>query len=93
MQAYFDNDRDPNFSKSPDILLRLLNSLPLPDHHKTGHLLDALADPPPVDLPAVVEPMSLDAVNVQTACMSSADVLSWYPYDDDSGPVYQNREC
>ena len=92
MKTYFDNNRDPNFSKSPDVLLGLLNSLPLPDHYKTNHMLDTLADLPPADLPATVEPVSLNAVNVHTTFMPSADVLPWHPDDDDPGPVYQNRE-
>ena len=93
MKPYFDNNRDPNFSKSPDVLLGLLNSLSLPDHYKTDHLLDTLGDLPPTDLPTIVEPVSLNAVNVQTTFIPSAVILLWYPDDDDPGPVYQNREC
>ena len=76
-----------------DILLGLLDSLPLPAHYKTDHLLDKLADLPVADLPATVEPVSLNAVNVQTIFMPSANVLPWHPDDDDPGPAYQNREC
>ena len=64
MKAYFDNNRDPNFSKSPDVLLGLLDSLPLPDHYKTNHLLDHLADLPPADLPAVVKPVLLNTISI-----------------------------
>ena len=93
MKPYFDNNHDPNFGKSPDVLLRLLDSLPLPDHYKTDLLLDKLADLPPAYQPAVVEPVLLNAVNVQTTFMPSADILPWHPADDDPSPVYYNREC
>ena len=78
---------------STNFLLGLLDSLPLPDHYKTNHLLNHLADLPPTDLPTVVEPVSLNAVSVQTTCMPSADVLSWHPDDPDPVPAYKNREC
>ena len=74
-------------------LLGLLDSLPLPAHYKADHLLDKLADLPTADLPATVEPVSLNNGNVQTTFMPSANVLSWHPGDDDLGPAYQNREC
>ena len=73
--------------------LGLLDSLPLPDHYKTNYLLDELADLPIADQHAVVEPVSLNVVNVQTIFMPSADVLPWHLDDDDPGPVYQNMEC
>ena len=76
---------------STNFLLGLFNSLPLPVRYKTDHLLDKLIDLPTVDLPAYVEPVSSNAINVQTKFMPSADVLPWHPNDDDSG--YQNREC
>ena len=44
-------------------------------------------------LPAVVEPVLLNDVSVQTMFMPSADVLPWYPDDDDPGPEHKNREC
>ena len=77
---------------STNFLLRLLDSLPLPVHYKTDHLLDKLADLPATDLPATVERVSLNAVNVQTTFIPSAQILPWHPDDDDPGPVYQNRE-
>ena len=77
---------------STNFFLGLLNSLPLPAHYKTDHLLDKLANLPATDQPAAVEPVLLNAVNVQTTFMPSADVLPWNP-DDDAGPAYQNREC
>ena len=55
--------------------------------------MDALADPPCPDLPSAVEPVSLNAVTVQTTYMPSADVLPWHPDDDDPVPIAQNREC
>ena len=73
--------------------LQLLANLPLPAHYKTPHLLDALADPPCPDLPSAVEPVSLNAVTVQTTFMPSADVLPWHPEDDNPVPIAQNREC
>ena len=77
---------------STDFLLGLLDSFPFPDHYKTNHLLDQLADLPPSDLPAVVEPVSLNAISVQTMFMPLADVLPWYPDDDDPGPAYKNKK-
>ena len=74
-----------------DYTLRLLDSLPLPAHYKTKHLLDKLANLPAADLPAYVEPVSLNTVNVQITCIPSADILPWHPDDDDTG--YQNRWC
>ena len=55
--------------------------------------MDKLVDLPAADLPATVEHVSLNAVNVQTTFMPSANVLPWHPNDDDPGHVYQNREC
>ena len=78
---------------SIDFLLGFLDSLPLPDHYKTKHLLDDLADLPPADLPAIVEPVLLNAVSVQTTFMPSADVLPWHPDEADPGSIYKNREC
>ena len=52
MKTYFGANCDPNFGRSTDFLLGLLNSLPLPAHYKTDHLLDKLADLPATDLPA-----------------------------------------
>ena len=69
------------------------NSLPLPDYYKTNHLLDHLADLSPADLPAVVQPVLLTAVSVQTTFMPSAVVLSWHPDDPDPVSAYKNREC
>jgi len=60
---------------SIDAILGLLDSLPIPAHYKTNHLLNRLADLPPPDLPASVEPVSLNAVTVQTTFMPPADVL------------------
>ena len=40
-----------------------------------------------------IEPMPLNAVNFQTTCMSSADILPWHSDDDDPDPSCQNREC
>ena len=74
-----------------DFLLGLLNSLPLPAHYKTDHLLDKLADLPATNLPATVEPVSFNAVNVQTISMPTTDILPWQP--NDPILVYQNREC
>ena len=55
--------------------------------------MDCLADLPSPELPANAEPVSLNAVNVQTTFMPSGDVLPWYPNDDDPSPAYQKREC
>ena len=60
---------------SADFLLGLLDSFPLPAYHKTDHLLDKLADTPAVNLPVTVEPVSFNAVNVETTFMPSTDVL------------------
>ena len=92
MKTHFDANRDPNFGRSTDFLLGLLGSLPLPAHYKTDHLLDKLANLPAADQPTAVESVSLNAVNVQTIFMQSADVYLWHP-DDDAGPAYRNREC
>ena len=78
---------------STNFLLGFLDSLPVPAHYKTDHLLDKLADLPVADLPATVEPVSLNAVTVQTILIPLADVLLWHSDDDDPGPAYQNREC
>ena len=78
---------------SADFLFGLLDSLPLPDHYKPNHLLNHLADLPLADLPAVVEPVLLNTVSVQTTCMPSSDVLPWHLNNDDPGPAYRNREC
>ena len=77
---------------SHEIFLHLLDSLPLPDEYKTNHLLDPVADARP-DLPAVVEPVLLNAITVQTTFMPSADTLPWHPEDPDPILAYQNREC
>ena len=59
----------------------LLNSLSLPTHYKTKHLLDNLADLPAADLPNYIpdcvccpEPLLLNTVNIKTTFMPSADV-------------------
>ena len=57
-----------------------------------NHLLDHLVDLPP-DLPAVVEPVSLNDISVKTTFMLSADELQWHPDDSDPVPAYKNREC
>ena len=56
---------------STNFLLGLLDLVPLPTHYKVDHLLDRLTDLPAADLPAYVEPVSLNAVNVgiQTAAL------------------------
>ena len=74
---------------STDFPLGLLDSLPLPDHYKTNHLLDHLVDLPPADLPAVVEPVSLNAVSIQTTFMPSADVLPWHYIRGSANPYGQ----
>ena len=78
---------------SIDFLLGLLDPLLLPAHYKTDHLLEKLADLPAANLPTTVEPVFLNAVNVQITFMPSADIFPWHPDDEDPGPVYQNREC
>ena len=55
--------------------------------------MDKLAELPVAGQPAVVEPVLLNTLNVQTTFMPSADVLPLNPDDDDLGPGYQNREC
>ena len=60
---------------STTFLLGLLDSLPLPAHYNTDHLLDKLADLPAADLPAYVEPRSLNAINVQTTFVPLAGVF------------------
>ena len=75
-----------------DIYPHFLDSLPLPDEYKTNHLLDPVTDARP-DLPAVVEPVSLNAITVQSTFMLSSDTLPWHPDDPDPVPAYQNREC
>ena len=80
---------------STSVLLRLLDTLPLPQHYKTPHLLATAADLPPEDLPDYIpnfitspEPVSLNAVNAQSTFVPLADVLAWHPDDDDPG--YRN---
>ena len=75
-----------------DIYPHFLASLPLPAEYKTRHLLDPVDDVSP-DKPTVVEPVSLNAVTVQTTYMPSADITPWHHDDDDPVPVYLNREC
>ena len=75
-----------------DIYPHFLDSLPLLDEYKTNHLLDLVADARP-DLPAVVKPVSLNAITVQTTFMPSSDTLPWHPEDPDPVPAYQNGEC
>ena len=70
----------------------LLASLPLPDKYKTNHLLDPVADVPP-DLPAVVEPVLLNVITVQTTFMPLADIHPWNPANEDPVPVCLTREC
>ena len=70
-----------------DIYPHLLASLPLPDEYKTNHLLDPVADISP-DLTSVVEPVSLNAVTVQTTFMPLADITPWHHDDVDPVPVY-----
>ena len=77
---------------SAEFLLGLLDTLPLPSHYKTNHLLDSLANLPVVDLPDYVpdcvycpEPVSLNVVNIQKIYMPSADLLPWHPDDNDPG--------
>ena len=74
-------------------ILCKLDSLPLPTHYKTPHLLDRLANLPCPDLPSAVEPVLLCSITVQSTFMPSADVLPWHPNDDDPVPVHGNREC
>ena len=81
-----------------DYTLELLDTLSLPAHYKTKHLLDNLADLLAADLPTYVpdcvrwpELVSLNAVNIQKAFMLSADILPWYL--DNNDPSYRNREC
>ena len=52
---------------------------------------DPLADESP-DLPAVVKPVSLNAITVQTTFMPLADILPWHPVDPDPVLAYQKRE-
>ena len=65
-----------------DVLLGLLDTLPLPAHYKTKHLLENLVDLPAADLPDYVpdcichpEPVSLNAIDIQSTFMPSAGVL------------------
>ena len=64
MKTYFGANCDPNFGRSTNFLLGLLDSLPLPAHYKTDHLLDKLAELSATNIPATVEPVSLNAVTV-----------------------------
>ena len=74
-----------------DIYPQLLASLPLPTDYKTRHLLDPVDDVSP-DKSTVVEPVSLNAVTVQTTFMPLADITPWHHDDDDPVPIYLNRE-
>ena len=83
---------------SADVLLGLLNTLPLHSYYKTKHLLETLANFPTADLPNNVpdciccpEPVFLNAVNNKTKNLPSAGISPWHLDNDDPG--YQNKEC
>ena len=85
-------------SEDADALLCYLDTLPLPQHYKTPHLLATAPDLPTADLPDYLptfvtspEPVSLNSVNIQSTFVPSADVLPWHPGDDDPG--YRSQEC
>ena len=89
---------DRTQSEHIDYPLGLLDSLPLPAHYKAKHLLDNFADLPIADLPNYIpncvrcpEPVSLNAINIETTFMPSADILPWHSDNDD--PSYRYREC
>ena len=83
---------------SVDVLLIIFDTLTLSDYYLTKYILETAADLPTTDLPDCIpnfvyrpETVSLNADNVHSIFLPSADVLTWYPDDDDSG--YPNQEC
>ena len=89
---------DPTPKQHVDVLLGVLDTLLLSDCYKTKYLQETAAHLLTTDLPDYIpnfvrspESMSLNAVNIQSTFICSADVLSWHL--DIGDPSYCNREC